>query len=91
MGDMADWFIEQEMNANPHRSFSGGHRRGNKYRLPLYQQSPVHICKTCGKGGLIWSNAGNRYKLVNADYTPHVCNPVDVQRRAASDFKDCDE
>lgn len=85
MGEMADWFIEQEMTANPHWSLVGGRRKAKHYR-----QNHAHVCKLCGAYGLAWVPDGASFTLVHRNGTRHVCRDTDRLQQAAADFTDCD-
>lgn len=86
MGEMADFYIEQELTANPHWSLVGGRRRAKSYR-----QNFVHVCKLCGKTGLAWVPAGDTFTLVTSDRKPHQCSESTRMQHAAADFKDPDQ
>lgn len=62
-----------------------------KWRSPVNAMRACHTCKNCGQRDRIWIEVNGKFKLLNGDFTPHVCNPADVLLHAASDFKDCDE
>lgn len=41
-------------------------------------------CKRCGASGLEWEKQDNRWVLVEADYTPHVCTAFNA---SVNDFE----
>lgn len=67
MGEMADYYLELEMNANPEGWFHCRPHR-DSYGPPL-------TCKRCGSGDVYWQNVKGEHKLYDKNtLEPHDCN-----------------
>lgn len=74
MGEMADCFIDQMLDAYPDWN-------------PARRTRPRPItCQHCGERGLIWSHDGRGWYLTDRECNPHDCRPTG----SADDFNDLD-
>lgn len=67
MGEMADFYVDQMMDASP--------EWGSPYSRP---RAEYVTCRNCGKRKLLWAlNENRKYVLVSATTgAQHVCSPV---------------
>lgn len=78
MGDIADFYIDQMMDAYP--------EWGSPYSRPRGKPpSKGHAvtCKHCGTRGLEWGNDGRKWYLIDPKGNAHVCG----NDNAADDFE----
>lgn len=73
MGEMADFYIDQMMDAYGWSPFGGEERTTE--------------CKNCGKAGLHWEEDDARWVLCEPNGRTHVCDPDRLKRAVIDDFE----